>query len=140
MLINNKARYAIMAVTDIAKNSQDNLPVSLSKIANRQCISFGYLEQIFVLLKKAQIIKATKGPGGGYTLVKHPGEIPLLDIINATEETIEMTRCKGQKNCINGNKCITHDVWQNLNSHIMLYFKQISLVDIINNRVRSGLN
>ncbi|GFZ89218.1 putative HTH-type transcriptional regulator [Rickettsiales bacterium] len=140
MLINNKTRYAITAVIDIAKNSQGKLPISLSKVADRQCISLGYLEQIFALLKKAEIVKAAKGPGGGYTLMKHPAQIPLLDIINATEETIEMTKCKGQKDCINGEKCITHDVWQNLNSHIMMYFKQISLVDVIQNRIPSEIN
>ena len=140
MLINNKTRYAITAVIDIAKNSQGKFPISLSKVADRQCISLGYLEQIFALLKKAEIVKAAKGPGGGYTLMKHPAQIPLLDIINATEETIEMTKCKGQKNCINGEKCITHDVWQSLNSHIMMYFKQISLVDVIQNRIPSEIN
>ena len=138
MLINNKTRYAVMAITDIAMNSSKKLPVSLSKISDRQQISLGYLEQIFILLKKAEIVKGIKGPGGGYILAKHPAKIQLLDIINATSETIEMTRCKGQKNCLNGTKCITHDIWHNLNLHIIQYFENIYLIDLINNK--SSLN
>jgi Rrf2 family iron-sulfur cluster assembly transcriptional regulator len=130
MLLTTKARYAIMAMIDIAQ--QRSLTVSLNEIAERQSITVGYLEQIFSKLKKAEIITSSKGPGGGYKLSKNADEIKLVEVIKAVEENIRMTKCGEIPSCmIKGVKCSTHYLWKGLERTIENYFTGITIKDAI---------
>lgn len=136
MILTTKARYAVMAMIEIAGNyNEEKLkPTSLSEISNTQKISLSYLEQIFSLLKKADIVKSIKGPGGGYVLNKNHDEITIAQIIKAIGEPIKMTNCSSkQKSCTNATKnakCKTHNLWQGLERNIFNYLNSISLEDI----------
>lgn len=135
MILTTKARYAVMAIIDIADNHHTTeSPTALSEISKSQNISLSYLEQIFSLLKKAEIVKSIKGPGGGYVLNKKHNEINIAQIIKAIGEPIKMTNCStSQKNCISVDKtakCKTHHLWQGLEKNIFNYLNSISLEDI----------
>lgn len=131
MLLTTKGRYAVMAVIEIAGNGSAK-PISLSAIAETQDISLSYLEQIFMQLKNAGIVKAIRGPGGGYILARSGNEITIADIIKATGESIKMTRCSDQKKSCNisGVKCKTHHLWRGLEDNIYGYLNSITLADI----------
>lgn len=127
MILTTKARYAVMAVIEIAeeKNSQ---PVSLISISEKQKISLSYLEQIFSRLKKAGIVTAVKGPGGGYTLAKSCNEITVADIIRAMGEHVKMTRCSTKEGCVKvSSKCKTHHLWRGLENKIYEYLDSVPL-------------
>lgn len=131
MILTTKARYAVIAIIEIADN-KENKPVSLLSISQKQDISLSYLEQIFARLRESGIVKSVKGPGGGYILGKIHQEITISDIIKAIGEPIKMTRCsKEKKSCITiGTKCKTHHLWQGLENKIFEYLNSISLGEI----------
>jgi Rrf2 family iron-sulfur cluster assembly transcriptional regulator len=113
---------------EIGENNSDQ-PISLTTISKRQKISLSYLEQIFSRLKKAGIVKSSKGPGGGYILAKNREEITIAEIIKAIGEPIKMTRCNNAKSgCINNKiKCKTHHLWSGLENKIFDYLNSVSL-------------
>ncbi len=131
MILTTKARYAVMAVIEIA-DEKTNQPVSLLTISQRQKISLSYLEQIFARLKKAGIVNSVKGPGGGYVLGKSREKITIAEIIKAIGESVKMTRCTSKKkSCVsNGVKCKTHHLWHGLENKIYEYLNSISLRDL----------
>ena len=124
MKLTSKGRYAVMALVDIAKFDNIN-PVSLRDISLRQGISVDFLEQIFSKLKKNQIVQSTRGTHGGYFLSKKPNEIKLTKIFHAVDEKVKTVQCKkdSKKGC-NGRatKCITHNLWDELENHINTFF------------------
>ena len=133
MKLTTKGRYAVMAMADLAKNYVKE-PISLTEISLRQGISVNYLEQIFSKLKKDNLVHSARGPLGGYLLSKPSDEIKLLSIISAVDEKIKTVKCRkeSKKGC-NGKliKCITHDLWDDLESHINNFFEKNTLKDII---------
>ena len=133
MKLTSKGRYAVMALADLAKFNSVN-PVSLRDISLRQNISLDFLEQIFSKLKKHNIVKSIRGSNGGYILNKQPVEIKLADILNAVDEEIKTVQCKkeSKKGC-NGRstKCITHNLWDELEIHIQHFFNKKNLGDLI---------
>jgi len=133
MKLTSKGRYAVMAMADLAKNNIKK-PTSLTEISLRQGISISFLEQIFLNLKKNDLVQSSRGPTGGYVLSKLPEDIKLLSIINAVDEKVKTVGCKkeSKKGC-NGKsiKCITHDLWDDLESHINNFFERNTLKDII---------
>ena len=133
MKLNTKARYAVMALADLAKFYNNN-PVSLRDISLRQGISLDYLEQIFSKLKKNQIVKSIRGTQGGYILSKKPNEIKLTNIFHAVDEKVKTVQCKkdSKKGC-NGKatKCLTHNLWDELENHINSFFEKKSLEDLL---------
>ena len=140
MILTTKGRYAIMAIVDMIEYG-NNRPVCLSAISERQNISLSYLEQIFAKLRRAGLVKAIKGPGGGYALVNDSCKISAADIIQATGETIKMTRCKINANqgCMGNNtKCKTHKLWYGLEQTIYSYFQSISIFDICSGKFQGG--
>tara|TARA_Y100000590_G_C15594986_1_gene967665 strand:- start:506 stop:946 length:441 start_codon:yes stop_codon:yes gene_type:complete len=133
MKLTSKGRYAVMAMADLAK-SNVNSPTSLSEISLRQGISLSFLEQLFLRLKKNNLVRSARGPKGGYVLSKNPEEIKLSNIISAVDEKIKTIKCKreSKKGC-NGKsvKCITHNLWEELETHINNFFEENTLQDII---------
>ena len=140
MKLNSKARYAVMALADLAKNNAKE-PTSLTEISLRQGISIDYLEQLFLKLRKNNLVQSARGPSGGYILSKPPGEIKLLSIINAVDEKIKTVKCRkeSKKGC-NGKsiKCITHNLWDDLETHINKFFEENTLNDILFKEVRNN--
>ena len=134
MKLTTKGRYAVMAMADLAVN-QNNKPVSLTDISLRQNISQSYLEQLFSKLKKEKLVKSVRGATGGYILDKNPSEISLSNIIFAVDEQVKTLNCKrdSKKGCNSKtSKCITHNLWDDLEIHINKFFKKVSLNDVIN--------
>ena len=136
MKLNTKSRYAVMALADMAVFSNDNA-VSLRDISLRQGISLLYLEQIFLRLKKNNIVKSVRGINGGYILVKNPKELKILDILLALDQKVKTIGCKkdSKKSC-NGKstKCITHNFWDELDIHINSFFENKKLSDLLKSR------
>ena len=139
MKLTSKGRYAVMAMADLAKNNVKE-PISLTEISLRQGISISYLEQLFLKLRKNNLVQSARGPAGGYVLSKPPGEIKLLSIISAVDEKIKTIKCKreSKKGC-NGKsiKCITHNLWDDLEDHINKFFEKNTLNDILFKEVRN---
>ena len=135
MKLTSKGRYAVMALVDLARFDSIN-PVSLRDISLRQGISLHYLEQIFSKLKKNEIVKSIRGTQGGYVLNKNPNDIKLTNIFHAVDEKVKTVQCKkeSKKGC-NGKatKCITHNLWDELEIHINTFFENKSLKDLLNN-------
>jgi Rrf2 family transcriptional regulator, iron-sulfur cluster assembly transcription factor len=133
MKLTSKGRYAVMALADLAKFNSIN-PVSLRDISLRQGISLDFLEQIFSKLKKHNIVKSIRGSNGGYILSKDPIQIKLANILNAVDEEVKTVQCKkeSKKGC-NGklSKCITHNLWDELEVHIQHFFNKKNLGDLI---------
>ena len=133
MKLTSKGRYAVMAMADLAKNNA-RTPISLAEISIRQGISLSFLEQLFLRLKKNNLVQSVRGPHGGYTLSRSPEEIKLSSIIKAVDEKIKTVKCKreSKKGC-NGKsvKCITHNLWDDLETHINNFFEKNTLKDII---------
>ena len=136
MKLSTKGRYAVMAMADLASYT-NNKPISLTEISLRQNISLSYLEQLFLKLKKKNLVKSVRGTKGGYKLVKLASEIRLSDIISAVEEKIQTLNCKkdSKKGCNNKSaKCITHNLWDDLENHINYFFEEKKLEELTINR------
>jgi Rrf2 family transcriptional regulator, iron-sulfur cluster assembly transcription factor len=134
MKLTSKGRYAVMALADLAKFNSSN-PVSLRDISLRQGISLDFLEQIFSKLKKKNIVKSIRGTNGGYILSTDPSLIKLANILSAVDEEVKTVQCRkeSKKGC-NGktSKCITHNLWDELEDHINDFFEKKNLKDLIN--------
>ena len=133
MKLTTKGRYAVMAMADLAAN-QNGKPVSLTDISLRQNISLSYLEQLFSKLKNQKLVKSVRGPTGGYILEKNPKEIRISNIISAVDEQVKTLNCKreSKKGCHGKTvKCITHNLWDDLERHINDFFDKVSLNDLV---------
>ena len=141
MKLNTRSRYAVMALADIASFNRQN-PISLRDISLRQNISLVYLEQIFSKLKKNNIVKSVRGINGGYILTKDPEEIKLLNIFSAVDEKVKTVQCRreSKKGC-NGKltKCITHNLWDDLEIHINNFFEKKNLGDFLINNTETKI-
>ena len=135
MKLTNKGRYAVMAMADLASYAC-NGPISLSDISVRQNISLAYLEQIFIKLKENKLVKSSRGANGGYVLDKPASEIRLSNIIYAVDEEVKTLNCKknSKTGCNNKlTKCITHNLWDQLDQHINGFFEKIKIQDLAKN-------
>ena len=133
MKLTTKGRYAVMTMADLAL-FKDKGPISLTDISLRQNISSAYLEQIFIKLKQKNLVKSVRGAKGGYVLDYPPEEIKISDIISAVDEEIKTLNCKkeSKKGCNNKySKCITHNLWDQLDQHINSFFEKIKLQDLV---------
>jgi len=159
MRLSTKGRYAVMAMTDLAVNAQSGdskgKPISLSEISERQQISLSYLEQLFARLRKAGLVKSARGPGGGYSLSRSADRLFVSEIVLAVDEPIKATRCEMTSNKLGANKrlskdeakleigcmpggqrCLTHNLWEDLGVAIHDYLSQVSLDDVVKKRTR----
>ncbi|KAB7619759.1 Fe-S cluster assembly transcription factor [Alkalilimnicola sp. S0819] len=126
MKLSTKGRYAVTAMMDLALH-QDNGPVALADISRSQGISLSYLEQLFAGLRRHGLVTGVRGPGGGYRLARETARITVADIILAVDESVDATRCKGRRDCQDGEACLTHDLWAELSGQIHDFLDGISL-------------
>ena len=133
MRLTTKGRYAVTAMLDLAIH-HGNGPITLADIAQRQGISLSYLEQLFSRLRKRSLVSSVRGPGGGYSLAREAAQIYVAEVITAVDENVDTTRCHGAHNCQNNQRCLTHDLWQDLSNRIHDYLNGISLQELVNRR------
>ena len=136
MQLSSKGRYAVMAMADLAHEacqSGVSQPITLALISERQAISLSFLEQIFMKLRRAGLVNSSRGPGGGYVLAKEASDISILEIMEAVEEPVQMTRCSLNEvgGCVSGHRCLTHGLWQDLGTHIKGFLAQTSLSHVV---------
>jgi Rrf2 family iron-sulfur cluster assembly transcriptional regulator len=111
-------------------------PVTLGDISERQKISLSYLEQLFGKLRRRELVSSVRGPGGGYRLTRPTRELSVGEIILAVDEPIDATQCGGKENCHDDHKCITHDLWTDLNRHIFEYLGSVTLHDLVEKQLK----
>ena len=133
MKLTTKGRYAVTAMLDLALHYNDG-PITLAEIAQRQGISLSYLEQLFSRLRRKSLVSSVRGPGGGYRLGHDAKEIFIGEVIRAVDESMDTTRCGGAHNCQGNERCLTHDLWQDLSGQIYSYLNEISLQDMMDRR------
>ena len=134
MKLTNKGRYAVMAMADLASYARKG-PISLTEISLRQNISLAYLEQIFEI-KNNKLVRSSRGANGGYVLEKPASEIKLSNIIYAVDEEVRTLNCKksSKRGCNHkSTKCITHNLWDQLDQHINSFFEKVKLQDLTRN-------
>lgn len=130
MRLTTKGRYAVTAMLDLAIR-HDRGPISLAEISERQGISLSYLEQLFTKLRRCELVKSTRGPGGGYSLSRSSYEIAVSDVITAVDEKMDTTRCGGKANCQDDERCLTHELWTDLSEQIYQFLNNISLGSLV---------
>lgn len=130
MKLTSRGRYAVTAILDIALHGQ-TLPVSLADISERQAISLSYLEQLFAQLRREGLVQSVRGPGGGYQLGKVPQDITVGMIISAVNESVDVSKCKGNGNCSNNSRCLTHSLWERLETQIEQFLHTITLAELV---------
>ncbi len=133
MRLTTRGRYAVTAMLDLALHANTD-PISLSEISERQTISLSYLEQLFARLRQSGLVVSVRGPGGGYRLRRSSAEIFVAEIIDAVNESVDTTNCKGKGDCQGGNICLTHHLWDNLSEQIHVFLSGISLADLVAKR------
>lgn len=130
MRLTTKGRFAVTAMVDLAMRGGHG-PVTLAGISERQRISLSYLEQLFGKLRRHNIVVSVRGPGGGYCLARPATQIPISEIVLAVDEPLDATNCVGQGNCLDGQPCLTHDLWLGLTNTIYNYLAEINLQQLV---------
>jgi Rrf2 family iron-sulfur cluster assembly transcriptional regulator len=130
MKLTTRGRYAVTAMLDLAIHGSEK-PISLADISGRQEISLSYLEQLFAKLRRGALVSSVRGPGGGYRLAREGNSIFVAEIIDAVDESVDVTNCGGKGNCHHGEVCLTHHLWQDLSLQIHDFLSQISLADLV---------
>jgi len=139
MRLSTKGRYAVMAMVDLARReSEAARAVALADIAARQEISLSYLEQLFARLRRQGLVTSARGPGGGYRLARGADATSIADIVLAVDEPLKATRCSEARGCmIKGERCLTHDLWDDLGARIQSYLASVSLADVAMGRIKA---
>ena len=130
MRLSTKGRYSVTAMLDIAIHDRAG-PVTLADISQCQGISLSYLEQLFARLRKSGLVKGVRGPGGGYRLSRPASQISIGDIIRAVDESVDVTRCEGRGDCLNGEACLTHELWTELSHRLYQFLDGITLSQFV---------
>jgi len=133
MRLTAKGRYAVTAMLDLAVR-KDVGPVSLADISERQGISLSYLEQLFAKLRRQELVKSVRGPGGGYQLSRQANEIFVAQIVYSVDENVDATKCAGRADCQGGETCLTHELWTDLSQQIHQFLSSIDLASLIEKR------
>lgn len=139
MRLSTKGRYAVMAMADLARRENERA-ISLAEIAARQEISLSYLEQLFARLRRRGLVESSRGPGGGYRLARAAAETNVAEIVLAVDEPLRATRCSSTaaKGCmVKGERCLTHDLWEEMGVKIHDYLASVSLADVAHGRIRA---
>jgi Rrf2 family iron-sulfur cluster assembly transcriptional regulator len=130
MRLTTKGRFAVTAMLDLALHATDG-PVTLAGISERQKISLSYLEQLFGKLRRRELVESVRGPGGGYFLARPAAEVSIADIVRAVEEPIDSTQCGGRENCHDNHRCMTHDLWEELNATVYGFLDGVKLSHLV---------
>jgi Rrf2 family iron-sulfur cluster assembly transcriptional regulator len=130
MRLTTKGRFAVTAMLDLALHG-DSSPVTLAGISERQKISLSYLEQLFGKLRRRELVESVRGPGGGYHLARDASKVTVADIIRAVEEPIDSTQCGGRENCHDNQRCMTHDLWEELNTTVYGFLESVNLSQLV---------
>ncbi len=130
MRLTTKGRFAVTAMIDLALR-QNNGPVTLAAISQRQQISLSYLEQLFGKLRRHNLVASVRGPGGGYRLARGMDQVSVADIIRAVDEPLDSTQCGGKRNCCGEELCMTHDLWSSLNDRMYDYLTSVTLEGLV---------
>jgi Rrf2 family iron-sulfur cluster assembly transcriptional regulator len=130
MRLTTKGRFAVTAMLDLALHGAAG-PVTLAGISERQKISLSYLEQLFGKLRRRGLVESVRGPGGGYCLARDASKVTVADIICAVEETIDSTQCSGRENCHDNQRCMTHDLWEELNTTVHGFLAGVTLGQLV---------
>ena len=130
MRLTTKGRYAVTAMLDLALHSSDG-PVSVAEIAKRQELSPSYLEQLFSKLRRAELVKSSRGPGGGFSIGRDIAQVSVADIIDAVDERVDATSCSGKSDCNEGHTCLTHHLWNDLSERIHEFLTSVSLATVV---------
>jgi len=130
MKLTTKGRFAVTAMLDVALHGHDG-PVTLAGISERQKISLSYLEQLFGKLRRRALVESVRGPGGGYQLAREASKLSVADIISAVEEPLDSTQCGGRENCLENQRCMTHDLWEELNTTVYGFLSGVSLAQLV---------
>ncbi|MEL7253625.1 MAG: Rrf2 family transcriptional regulator [Pseudomonadota bacterium] len=139
MKLSTKGRYAMVALADIALAGgmpEGGTLVALSEISKRQSISLPYLEQLFVKLRRANLVTSVRGPGGGYKLAKAPADIRICDVLEAVDETFDALHMgAGASGGSSGSRAqsMTNRLWESLSAHVYVFLHQTRLSDVIEN-------
>ncbi|NLY64936.1 MAG: Fe-S cluster assembly transcription factor [Alcaligenaceae bacterium] len=145
MRLTTKGRFAVTAMIDLALR-QNSGPITLSAVSERQNISLSYLEQLFGKLRRHELVESIRGPGGGYILARFAREITIADIIFAVDEPLDATNCGSKSECTSGKdgkltgKCMTHELWTNLNRRMVDYLDSVTLQDLVDQQRMRQLN
>ncbi|SEJ14479.1 transcriptional regulator, BadM/Rrf2 family [Cribrihabitans marinus] len=137
MKLSTKGRYAMVALADIALQPQDTL-VTLGEISARQSISLPYLEQLFVKLRRAELVASVRGPGGGYRLARPAAEIRVVEVLAAVDETVDAMHVgAGASGGLSGSRAqsLTNRLWQSLSAQVYVFLHQTRLSDVIENEL-----
>ena len=134
MRLTTKGRYAVTALLDLSLTQSGKKFISISQIASRQAMPVSYLEQLFRNLRRAGIVESSRGPGGGYRLSRPSTEINVSEIVAAVEDKMDATQCGGATNCNSGKRCLTHDLWTELNEQVDSFLLNKSLEDVIRHK------
>lgn len=135
MKLSTKGRYAMIALADLAMQEAGTL-MSLTDLSKRQNISLPYLEQLFVKLRRAELVESVRGPGGGYRLAKSPSDIRVVDILSAVDETVSaMHTGAGASGANSGSRAqsMTNRLWESLSAHVYVFLHQTRLSDVVEN-------
>src|SRR6266700_4683708 len=130
MRLTTKGRFAVTAMIDVAMHNSKG-PVTLAGVAERQKISLSYLEQLFGKLRRYGLVDSVRGPGGGYNLARPATGVSVAEIITAVDEPIDATKCGGKENCQDDKRCMTHELWANLNAHIFSFLRSVTLEQLV---------
>ncbi len=130
MRLTTKGRFAVTAMVDLGMRHTRG-PVTLASISERQHISLSYLEQLFGKLRRRKLVSSVRGPGGGYRLAQPMQGITVAEIVIAVDEPLDATQCGGKENCADDKRCMTHDLWANLNKKMHEYLSSVSLADLV---------
>ncbi|MCV6588389.1 MAG: Fe-S cluster assembly transcriptional regulator IscR [Marinobacterium sp.] len=133
MRLTTKGRYAVTAMLDLALHEGKG-PISLADISERQGISLSYLEQLFAKLRRNELVRSVRGPGGGYQLNRAKADIHVAEVIDAVNESVDATGCNRKGDCQGGGTCLTHHLWCDLSDQIHGFLSGISLADLVAQR------
>src|SRR3974390_2749223 len=130
MRLTTKGRFAVTAMVDLAMQRGSG-PVTLAEISQRQKISLSYLEQLFGKLRRRELVESVRGPGGGYHLARDASKVTVAEIISAVEETLDSTQCGGRENCHDNHRCMTHELWEELNTTVYGFLSGVTLAQLV---------
>lgn len=137
MKLSTKGRYAMVAMADLALQPGDIL-TPLSELSKRQDVSLPYLEQLFVKLRRAELVISVRGPGGGYRLARPAYEIRVVEIFEAVDETVSaMHLGAGATGGASGSRAqsLTNRLWEGFSAHVYVFLHQTRLSDVVKNEL-----